>query len=178
MGFYYFDILLPTLRLKVILSLSISDFHPDTWNPAWSVGTILTGLLSFMVEESSTYGSMEASSVVRRRLARNSATENLKNETFVELFPDLVKIIKETAVKERLERSLRDGENEASADQSQTQDQNENQNLIAQQTDNTIMSNLAVCAVILIFAFLAGLERFKFKLIILKAEMSFFLTYA
>ena len=31
------------------LCLSISDFHPDTWNPAWSVGTILTGLLSFMV---------------------------------------------------------------------------------------------------------------------------------
>ena len=25
------------------------DFHPDTWNPTWCVGTILTGLLSFMV---------------------------------------------------------------------------------------------------------------------------------
>lgn len=33
------------------LCLSISDFHPDTWNPAWSVSTILTGLLSFMVSE-------------------------------------------------------------------------------------------------------------------------------
>ena len=33
------------------LCLSISDFHPDTWNPAWSVATILTGLLSFMVIE-------------------------------------------------------------------------------------------------------------------------------
>lgn len=32
------------------LCLSISDFHPDTWNPAWSVSTILTGLLSFMVK--------------------------------------------------------------------------------------------------------------------------------
>ncbi|PSN58454.1 Ubiquitin-conjugating enzyme E2 J2 [Blattella germanica] len=31
------------------LCLSISDFHPDTWNPAWSVSTILTGLLSFML---------------------------------------------------------------------------------------------------------------------------------
>jgi len=31
------------------LCLSISDFHPDTWNPAWSVSTILTGMLSFMV---------------------------------------------------------------------------------------------------------------------------------
>ena len=25
------------------LCLSISDYHPDTWNPAWSVSTILTG---------------------------------------------------------------------------------------------------------------------------------------
>ena len=31
------------------LCLSMSDYHPDTWNPAWSVSTILTGLLSFMV---------------------------------------------------------------------------------------------------------------------------------
>ena len=41
----------PNGRFKVNtrLCLSISDFHPDTWNPAWSVSTILTGLLSFMV---------------------------------------------------------------------------------------------------------------------------------
>lgn len=41
----------PSGRFKtnIRLCLSISDFHPDTWNPAWSVSTILTGLLSFMV---------------------------------------------------------------------------------------------------------------------------------
>jgi len=38
------------------LCLSISDYHPDTWNPAWSVATILTGLLSFMLEKSPTLG--------------------------------------------------------------------------------------------------------------------------
>jgi ubiquitin-conjugating enzyme E2 J2 len=31
------------------LCLSMSDFHPETWNPMWSVSSILTGLLSFMV---------------------------------------------------------------------------------------------------------------------------------
>lgn len=36
-------------KINTRLCLSISDFHPDTWNPAWSVSTILTGLLSFMV---------------------------------------------------------------------------------------------------------------------------------
>uniref|UniRef100_A0A8C2ARF7 Ubiquitin-conjugating enzyme E2 J2 n=1 Tax=Cyprinus carpio TaxID=7962 RepID=A0A8C2ARF7_CYPCA len=43
------------------LCLSISDFHPDTWNPAWSVSTILTALLSFMVENIPTLGSIETS---------------------------------------------------------------------------------------------------------------------
>ncbi len=53
----------PNGRFKVNqkLCLSISDFHPDTWNPAWSVSTILTGLLSFMVENTPTSGSTESS---------------------------------------------------------------------------------------------------------------------
>jgi len=31
------------------LCLSMSDYHPETWNPLWSVASILNGLLSFMV---------------------------------------------------------------------------------------------------------------------------------
>ncbi|RVW52124.1 putative ubiquitin-conjugating enzyme E2 33 [Vitis vinifera] len=30
------------------ICLSMSDFHPESWNPMWSVSSILTGLLSFM----------------------------------------------------------------------------------------------------------------------------------
>jgi hypothetical protein len=33
------------------ICLSMSDFHPETWNPMWSVSTILVGLLSFMVRK-------------------------------------------------------------------------------------------------------------------------------
>jgi len=139
------------------LCLSISDFHPDTWNPAWSVGTILTGLLSFMVEESSTYGSMEASSVVRRRLARNSAAENLKNEQFVELFPDLVKDIKESAAKQRLEREQRDSSVKSDEKVISSHEKETNQNELHPQTDNTMISHLGFCAIILGFALLAGL---------------------
>lgn len=50
-----------TKSLSFRLCLSITDFHPDTWNPAWSVSTILTGLLSFMVEKGPTLGSIETS---------------------------------------------------------------------------------------------------------------------
>jgi ubiquitin-conjugating enzyme E2 J2 len=77
------------------LCLSISDFHPDTWNPAWSVATILTGLLSFMLEKSPTLGSIETSDYAKRQLAVQSGAFNLKDTTFCELFPDLVKEIQE-----------------------------------------------------------------------------------
>lgn len=36
-------------QVNTRLCLSMSDFHPGTWNPSWSVSTILNGLLSFMV---------------------------------------------------------------------------------------------------------------------------------
>ena len=36
------------------LCLSMSDFHPETWNPLWSVSSILQGLLSFMLEDTAT----------------------------------------------------------------------------------------------------------------------------
>ena len=29
----------------------MSDYHPESWNPAWSVSTILKGVLSFMLSD-------------------------------------------------------------------------------------------------------------------------------
>ena len=62
------------------LCLSISDYHPDTWNPAWSVSTILTGLLSFMLERSPTLGSIETGEHEKRALAARSHEFNLKTK--------------------------------------------------------------------------------------------------
>lgn len=76
------------------LCLSISDFHPDTWNPAWSISTILTGLLSFMLENTPTLGSIESTLREKQKYARDSLEFNLKNEIFCELFPDVVAEIK------------------------------------------------------------------------------------
>ncbi|KAK2526836.1 Ube2j2 [Columba livia] len=77
------------------LCLSITDFHPDTWNPAWSVSTILTGLLSFMVEKGPTLGSIETSEFTKRQLAAQSLAFNLKDKVFCELFPEVVEEIKQ-----------------------------------------------------------------------------------
>lgn len=54
------------------LCLSISDFHPRSFNPAWEVSTILNGLLSFMTSEEMTTGSVSASEAERKYLAARS----------------------------------------------------------------------------------------------------------
>lgn len=72
------------------LCLSMSDFHPESWNPLWSVGTILTGLFSFMLSDDITTGSMKASGPERRRLAEQSLETNLRDPTFRKLFPEYV----------------------------------------------------------------------------------------
>lgn len=75
------------------LCLSISDFHPDTWNPAWSVSTILTGLLSFMLERAPTLGSIETSDYQKRQYAMRSLEFNIQNKIFCELFENIHKEI-------------------------------------------------------------------------------------
>ncbi len=54
------------------LCLSISDFHPRSFNPAWEVSTILIGLLSFMTSEEMTTGSVSASEAERKYHASRS----------------------------------------------------------------------------------------------------------
>jgi len=151
---------------KKKLSLSISDFHPDTWNPAWSAGTILTGLLSFMVEEATTYGSIETPNAVRQRLARDSGTENLRNEKFCELFPDLVNEINAKLEKRRAQakpvQKVEKGPETSSATNART-------NLRAvnnQQSDNGL-SNMAIFAMItLLVLSVSAVSFLKCKLIL------------
>ncbi|PWN99992.1 UBC-like protein [Tilletiopsis washingtonensis] len=74
------------------ICMSMSDFHPGSWNPAWSVATILTGLLSFMVSESPdeavTTGSINASTADRKALAIRSHAFNAANKKFASVFPE------------------------------------------------------------------------------------------
>ncbi|KAI9650205.1 Ubiquitin-conjugating enzyme E2 6 [Ciborinia camelliae] len=51
------------------LCLSISDFHPKSFNPAWEVSTILIGLLSFMTSEEMTTGSVAGTEAERKWVA-------------------------------------------------------------------------------------------------------------
>ena len=72
------------------LCLSMSDYHPETWNPSWSVASILTGLQSFFYQNTATTGSVTCSKRERRTLASASAAFNEKNPSFRKVFPDLI----------------------------------------------------------------------------------------
>ncbi|KAJ2076586.1 Ubiquitin-conjugating enzyme E2 6, partial [Coemansia sp. RSA 988] len=37
---------------------SMSNYHPQSWNPSWSVATIATGLLSMMTSDENTTGAI------------------------------------------------------------------------------------------------------------------------
>lgn len=69
------------------ICLSMSDFHPETWNPMWSVATVLTGLLSFMTGTDMTTGAVETSEEEKKRLARSSMAWNMRHPTFAKYFP-------------------------------------------------------------------------------------------
>lgn len=77
------------------LCLSMSDYHPESWNPMWSVSTIITGLISFMAESSATLGSIESTPAEKKTYARHSLEFNVKDKTFQQLFPELVEKHKE-----------------------------------------------------------------------------------
>ncbi|KAG5361550.1 Ubiquitin-conjugating enzyme E2 6 [Yarrowia sp. C11] len=69
------------------LCLSISDYHPESWNPSWGMGTILTGLLSFMTgTEHSTGCDTATNSFGRKKLAQESHAWNQRNPLFQKWF--------------------------------------------------------------------------------------------
>lgn len=72
------------------LCLSISDFHPETWNPTWSVASIVNGVLSFMLEETPTTGSVVTTIAEKHRLRDASVAWNAQDATFCQLWPELV----------------------------------------------------------------------------------------
>ncbi|CAH8513928.1 unnamed protein product [Schistosoma bovis] len=136
------------------LCLSISDFHPDTWNPAWSVSSILTGLLSFMLENTCTMGSVVTSTCTKKQLAKTSGDFNLKSEIFCELFPGIVKEIRENLTAEELRSKLLNSSNQR---QSQSDASTNNSGVNGENRNEWHISKLFVLIVFSIFAFLVQL---------------------
>lgn len=66
------------------ICMSMSDFHPESWNPMWSVATIIQGIQSFMVSDELTTGGLRASEADRKKFAELSLAYTQK--TYPKLF--------------------------------------------------------------------------------------------
>ena len=55
--------------------MSFTDYHPESWQPAWTISNILHGIVSYMPvddEEMVVIGALKASAKERQRIARVS----------------------------------------------------------------------------------------------------------
>ncbi|XP_038708381.1 ubiquitin-conjugating enzyme E2 34-like isoform X2 [Tripterygium wilfordii] len=96
------------------ICLSMSDFHPESWNPMWSVSSILNGLLSFMMDSSPTSGSVSSTVAEKQRLAKVSLAFNCKNTTFRRMFPEYVEKYNQQLVSEQRSPELPQTDNSSS----------------------------------------------------------------
>ena len=64
------------------ICLTISDWHPESWNPVWKVESIVMGLLSFMLTDEHSIASLHLSEAERKKFAKESLKWNMeKNKT-------------------------------------------------------------------------------------------------
>jgi ubiquitin-conjugating enzyme E2 J2 len=70
------------------ICLSMSDFHPESWNPVWGISTILLGLQSFMADNEVAAGAVDAPVEARRMLALASHGATAAIPEFRQHFPD------------------------------------------------------------------------------------------
>lgn len=132
----------PTGRFQpdMRLCLSISDYHPKSWNPAWSVNTILTGLVSFMVSDEITAGSITTDIKTKEKFNKQSRLYNAtRNKAFKEQFPELVKENIQWA-KEKLNITNLDSATLSSAQGSTTNNNNNNNN--TNNANNVLIKNI------------------------------------
>ena len=95
--------LTPSGRFQVNtkLCMSMSDFHPESWNPLWSVSSIIQGIQSFMASDELTTGGLRSPQSEHKRLAALSMEYNEK--MFSKLFGGNIEEAFEIADRARVE---------------------------------------------------------------------------
>ena len=78
----------PTGRFAVNarICLSISDYHPESWNPIWHVEQIIIGAVSFFLTDTDTVGAIERSHEERKKIADESQAKILAHPKYKAVF--------------------------------------------------------------------------------------------
>lgn len=77
---------------KQRICMTMTDYHPESWNPVWKVESIMTGFVSFMTGNEWSVGGIQESDAVRKKKAAASLKWNLDNDkdnNFISLFSHL-----------------------------------------------------------------------------------------
>ena len=69
-----------------------SSYHPESWTPAWSVRTILIGLVSHMLGNDGGIGTISTNNLTKTQLAKSSMAWNLKNGKFLQVFAEYLNL--------------------------------------------------------------------------------------
>jgi len=176
------EMLTPNGRFKpqTKLCLSFTDFHPESWNPLWGPSTLLLGLQSFMLESSSTYGSITVGVESKRRFAKESLEFNVKNTTFCTLFPDLVDLYKkqkEDEEKRRKEIDIDKSNGDNSSDHGASSNVNSFESL--NDLKSSLKENLLFLSIItlVIIIFLLKYDLFNYHININDNNNTYFITW-
>ena len=87
------------------ICMNYSDFHPETWNPMWSVSTVLHGLLAFMLDSSPAVGVIQTTAAQKRGLAAASWASCASEDSVRDLFPEAFTPEAEQTLKARVAAS-------------------------------------------------------------------------
>ncbi|CAF0819198.1 unnamed protein product [Rotaria sordida] len=138
------------------LCLTITSYHPDSWNPSWSISSILNGFLSFMCDTSSTHGSIQTSYAQKCKYAYDSLSYNIQDSIFCELFPDITEEIKriliDRIIKTTSNKSLVNNFNQEQ--QSLISLTTNNNNSISTSWLNSLINNIMIIIFLTAFAIL------------------------
>jgi len=97
----------------------------------WSVSSILSGLLSFMLDDVPTLGSIDMTDAQRRALAAKSLEENMRNKDFRDLFPQYVELHNKRKAKKGKDATTSNGNSSSSETVISGNGTNKNAQLIA-----------------------------------------------
>ena len=75
--------------INCAICLSISNFHPESWNPVWPVRSIILGLISFFMDDKPTAGYVITTEAKKKEIAAKSKEMIVKKAIFNELFAEM-----------------------------------------------------------------------------------------